>query len=141
MSEGKSASLADSASGVSEITDATYEHVVNAREAFIRLSQQPVDLPIAQKFLKTKKILDAIGQTFGEKRDAVAAEMGTPEGPGKWKLEASKVEEFQQAITDLLKKVVDIPRDAYLTMRSDLQGVRISAEDLDRLAFLILDLE
>lgn len=114
--------------------------IVNSREAIMRLSQQPVPVGTAQKYLKLKSITDELGSAFGEKRDALASEKGTPNGPGKWKLEADKMTEFNDGINDLLKEEVQFPQEACISL-SDLGEAQISAADLELISYAVIDLE
>jgi len=132
--------MADKGPSSRKVIITTTSNVLLAREAFMRLYQQPGNLAVAQKLMKTKKSLDEIGFGFAEKRDAIAAGLGTPVETGKWKIEADRVEEFQEAVAKITTEEVQISQDVCLTMAS-LQEFRISAEDLERLTFLILDAE
>ena len=143
--EAKKPSLADiaPASGSSrKVIITTLESAINSREAVIRLSQQPVGLRTARRILVLKQKIDELGAAFGERRDAIAAEKGTPTGDGtqsRWKLEPAQMEEFQAEIAKLLKEEVQIPMDVCITL-ADLNEARISAADLERLSFLVEDL-
>lgn len=125
--------------GSRKVIITTFGSVVNSGEAIIRLSQQPVSLRTAQRILKLKHKIDELGMDFFERRDAIAAEKGTPIGNKKWKLETAQKEEYQTAVEMLIMQEVQIPMDICITL-ADLSEARISAADLERLAFLVEDM-
>ena len=140
--EAKKPSLADitpAGAASRKVIITTLESVINCREAVIRLSQHPVGLRTAQRILELKQKIDEIGLVFGTRRDAIAAEKGTPTGENKWKLEPAQMEEFQAEIGKLLKEEVQVPQDVCITL-ADLNDARISAADLERLSFIVQDL-
>ena len=135
----KKSGLTEVAAGEEVVKDSfatKLANVINSRDAVVRLSNQAVPLRTAQSLLAVKKTLDTLGAEFGEKRDALAAEKGTPAGPQKWKLEPAQMEEFQAGIIKLLDEEVQVPRDARISL-GDLSEVRLSAVDLDSLSYLI----
>lgn len=121
----------------------TLESVIASREAVIRLSQQPVGLRTAHRILNLKQKIEELGIAFSQRRDAVAAKKGTPTGNSesekRWKLEPVRMVEFQAEIGRILKEEVRIPSDVCITL-ADLDEARISAADLERIAFLVEDL-
>lgn len=127
-------------SGAEEVLTTTLGDVINGREAITRLSQQAVGLKAAQQILKLQKHLDEIGTDFAKRRDAVAAEMGTPAGEGKWKLEKDKLDEFAAAVSKIMKEEVTIPVSVCISL-AILEDSRISAADLHAITFLVADLE
>lgn len=118
----------------------TVGKVLDAREPVLRLALQPVGFATAQKIGRLKERVVEISAAFGEKRDAVAAEMGTEVGPQRWKIEPQQLPEFEARITELMKAEIQIKRSICLSM-TDLRDARLSADDLTNMAFLVLDYE
>lgn len=114
--------------------------IIASRDAIMRLSQQAVPVGTAQKYLKLKSAADEIGSVFGEKRNALASEKGTENGPGRWKLEPDQIAEFNEGVEALLKEEVQFPQESCLVL-SDLSEAKISAADLELIKYAINDFE
>jgi hypothetical protein len=116
---------------------ATIGQVLNCRRASQHLFRQDVGVELARRFLNLKRFLDAVGSAFGKRRNEVVAEVGKKEKNG-WKLDSKAQMEYEKKIVKIAEEPLQIPQDVCIYMR-DLSRIMISAEDLESLAFVILD--
>ncbi len=117
----------------------TVEDVFNSRESFTRLSQQPVALATAKKIMDLNTYLSGICADFLKQRASVAEKMGSPAEEGGWKLEPDAMAGFCAEARRLANEEVEIPQAWRLTL-AELSEVRISAGDLERVKYAVVDL-
>lgn len=115
--------------------------VLDSREPLARLRSQPVDVGLARRILGLARFIDPIARSFEEERDKIASRLGEPaDQPNLWNLKTPEArEKWNIEITDVLDREVRVPLKLCLSA-ADLQGVKLSADDLGRLAYAMSDM-
>jgi hypothetical protein len=131
--------MAEAPGSTRKVVITTLEIVINGLPALARLTQPPVSLKIAQRFLKLKQVIDDISKAFNVRRNALISAHGVATGDNAWKLDPAQMEGFRTELVTVLKEEVRLPQEVCISL-ADLADVKISADDLEKLAFVLLDL-
>jgi hypothetical protein len=118
----------------------TIETVLGGRESLARLSQREASVAVALKIMGLSKFLTPFIAGFVARRHAILSANGTAAGENRWKLDPEQRAGFESEIRAAAEEEIRIPLSICLTL-SDLAEVKISAGDLERVAYLIRDLD